>query len=271
MKPTLLSTLIALALTTSVMGAINDACSVNGTPGVCLSTTTCSNGGGTSTAGYCPNDPSNVRCCTKKCGSGGTCRFESTCSTGNTATGLCPGPSNFKCCLPASGGGGNCTPKAINKKTLDLLKEFEGWAASPYKDVAGYPTVGYGHKCSKNDCSELGYKFPMTKAQGEELLAKDVKGFEKCISDYINDTIKLNDNQYGALVSWSFNVGCGAAKDSTLISRLNKGDSPNTVAGEELPRWNKAGGKVVDGLTNRRKKEVELFKTSSTVIAHPPC
>lgn len=79
----------------------------------------------------------------------------------------------------------------------------------------------------------------------------------------------LNDNQYGALVSWSYNVGCGAAKGSSLLQRLNAGESPNTVASEELPLWNKGGGEVLPGLERRRAEEVELHNTSSDVEALP--
>jgi GH24 family phage-related lysozyme (muramidase) len=98
-----------------------------------------------------------------------------------------------------------------------------------------------------------------------------LKTYEKCISDGINDIIRLNENQYGALVSWAFNEGCGAAKTSTLISRLNAGESPSTVASQESPKWVYAGGQVLPGLVNRRNAEIALFKTASSVISHPPC
>ena len=68
-----------------------------------------------------------------------------------------------------------------------------------------------------------------------------------CLTEQIS--IPLNDNQYGALVSWAFNMGCGASGNATLVSRLNDGDDSKTVAGEELPKWNMGGGEVIDGLT----------------------
>lgn len=79
----------------------------------------------------------------------------------------------------------------------------------------------------------------------------------------------LNANQYGALVSWAFNVGCGASGSSSLIRRLNQGGDPNTVASEELPQWNKGNGQVIPGLTRRRAAEVNLFKTPTEVGALP--
>lgn len=79
----------------------------------------------------------------------------------------------------------------------------------------------------------------------------------------------LNINQYGALVSWSFNVGCGAAKSSTLIQRLNAGEDANTVIASELPQWNKGGGKVLPGLVTRRANEVKLAQTATDQGALP--
>jgi len=81
--------------------------------------------------------------------------------------------------------------------------------------------------------------------------------------------VTLTDNQVGALGSFSYNVGCGALGRSTLIKRLNAGEDPNTVAAQELPKFNKAGGKVLAGLTSRRNAEVALFQTPSQVKAHP--
>lgn len=92
--------------------------------------------------------------------------------------------------------------------------------------------------------------------------------FEVCLGNAIS-SVRLNANQYGALVSWSFNVGCGNMRSSTLVKRLNNGEDPNTVAEQELPKWNKAGGQVVDGLTRRRAEEVNLFQTYTSSGALP--
>ncbi|KAF9555426.1 glycoside hydrolase family 24 protein [Agrocybe pediades] len=260
---------LALALTLSVaQAALNGACTVGSTPGVCLSTSSCTGSGGTTHSGYCPNDPSDVKCCTKPCGSGGTCRFTSSCTTGKTQTGLCPGPSTFTCCLPKSG----CAiPTSVNSATLSLIKSSEGFVASPAPDPIGLPTVGYGHLCQTKGCSEVPYSFPLTTSTASSLLASDLKTYISCVYNDISTSVKLNDNQFGALVSWAFNVGCGNVASSTLVSRLNKGESPNTVASEELPKWNKAGGSVLPGLVTRRANEVKLFKTASSTIVHPSC
>lgn len=93
-------------------------------------------------------------------------------------SGLCPGSSDIQCCIRgggSGGGGGGVCPPHVQPNIIDFIKEFEGFSATPYNDVAGYPTVGYGHLCSTSDCSELPYSYPMTQAEGEELLADDVR------------------------------------------------------------------------------------------------
>lgn len=92
---------------------------------------------------------------------------------------------------------------------------------------------------------------------------------QQCITLDTTSAVVLNANQYGALVSWAFNVGCGASGDSTLIRRLNDGEDANTVASEELPKWNKGNGQPIAGLTRRRAAEVDLFKTPTDVGALP--
>lgn len=85
----------------------------------------------------------------------------------------------------------------------------------------------------------------------------------------VTNKATLNLNQYGALVSWSFNVGCGAAETSTLIRRLNAGEATNTVLAEELPRWVYGNGQVLPGLVRRRNAEVDLAKTPTSDKALP--
>ncbi|KAJ3526349.1 hypothetical protein NMY22_g10199 [Coprinellus aureogranulatus] len=213
-----------------------------------------------------PQRPADVKCCTKSCSTGGQCQLTSTCASGNTLSGLCPGDSTVKCCLPASG----CVAPNVNAATIALIKQWEGFVARPEPDPIGLPTVGYGHLCQTAGCAEVPYPFPLTTATASALLASDLKTYQSCIARYITDSVRLSDNQYGALVSWTFNVGCANAESSTLIRRLNNGENPNTVAEQELPRWNQAGGQVLPGLVQRRAAEVALFKTASSVIAHPP-
>ncbi|GLB44568.1 putative glycoside hydrolase family 24 [Lyophyllum shimeji] len=169
----------------------------------------------------------------------------------------------------ASIGARSACPAGINAATVNLIKSFEGFVPRPAPDPIGLPTVGFGHRCKTKGCAEVPFKFPLTQSTASQLLQSDVKPFVACINGAVSRKVVLNDNQLGALTSWSFNVGCGAAKSSTLVKRLNAGQNPNTVAAQELPRWNKAGGKVLAGLTRRRAAEVKLFQTPSKVKAHP--
>ncbi|KAJ7681989.1 hypothetical protein DFH06DRAFT_971442 [Mycena polygramma] len=110
----------------SAHAAVNGACTGGGLAsgvGVCISTTDCHNGGGTSTPGLCPGTASNIQCCTKSpCTSaslgGGVCRFISSC-TGNhySISNACPGPSNYKCCAP-------CAPGKRDESSSELEKRL---------------------------------------------------------------------------------------------------------------------------------------------------
>ena len=143
----LTSILTLLATIGPALGAVNGHCSVNGTPGVCLHTDDCSSGSGTSTAGFCPDDPADVKCCTKpSCGSSGNCRWTSSCS-GTTLSGQCPGPSDFKCCIAKSGGGGggggrggggsgSSTKHDLSAHGAAFIAGFEGFRADFYRDAA---------------------------------------------------------------------------------------------------------------------------------------
>lgn len=79
----------------------------------------------------------------------------------------------------------------------------------------------------------------------------------------LNSKAVLNANQYGALVSLAFNVGCGAVKSSSIVTRLNKGEKAATVYPQEFPKWVHGNGKVLPGLVRRRNAEVALAKKAA--------
>ena len=135
---------------------------------------------------------------------------------------------------------------------VDLIKNFEGLRLDSYLCSSNVPTIGYGHT---GPDVELGMRTTTQKA--ELLLKKDLERFEKAV--YLAIDVELSQNQFDALVSFAFNVGTGALNESTLRKRLNAGQDPNTVAREELPRWNKGANGPLEGLTRRRLAEVDLF------------
>jgi lysozyme len=139
----------------------------------------------------------------------------------------------------------------INAAGLQLIKEFEGLRLDAYICPAGVWTVGYG--------STGEHVYPgqvISEPEAEELLRKDLWRFEDCVSSRVQ--VGLTDNEYAALVSFSYNVGCGALQESTLLRRLNAGEPKPRVFTEELPKWCRGGGQVLPGLVRRRQAELDL-------------
>ncbi|KAL2022208.1 hypothetical protein VTK56DRAFT_5818 [Thermocarpiscus australiensis] len=163
-----------------------------------------------------------------------------------------------------------CTAPKSNQATVDLIASFEGFVPNVYTDATGNPTVGYGHLCQKPNCAEVPYPIPLSQADGKKLLADDMKKFETCITSLFNNKVTLNLNQYGALVSFSFNLGCAATEGSQLAKRLENGENVNTVISEEFPKWvHGNGGTVLQGLVRRRNAEIALAKTATSDKALP--
>ncbi|KAJ2081157.1 hypothetical protein H4R24_002540 [Coemansia sp. RSA 988] len=159
----------------------------------------------------------------------------------------------------------------INPATSALIKEYEGFAQNPKSDSDGQYTIGYGHICEEDDCSDITSTLPLTEKDAEELLEKDIVPAAECLDSSIDSSVTLNKNQWGALVSWAYDVGCESVSSSTLVSQLNDGQDPNDVAMKELPNWNKKDGKVLPHLTLRRNAELRLFQVESTSEAFPEC
>ena len=143
----------------------------------------------------------------------------------------------------------------IDSAGLELIKKFESFRAIAYKDTAGLWTIGWGHLIKK------GEKFlgPISSVQAQTLLLQDVQEAVDCVNRLT--TITLNQNQFDALVSFTYNLGCGALEESSLLKYVNLGRF--LAAASEFHKWNhdRVNGKlvVVAGLTNRRQLEVQLF------------
>lgn len=139
----------------------------------------------------------------------------------------------------------------INEAGLNLIKDFEGCRLKAYLCPAGIWTIGYGHT--------QGVKPDMVinQLQAERFLKQDLKRFEDAVTSLVK--VPITPNQFSALVSFAYNVGTGALYDSTLLRKLNKKDYKG--AANEFLRWNKAGGKVLSGLTRRRLAEKDLFES----------
>ena len=140
-----------------------------------------------------------------------------------------------------------------SKKGIELIKEFEGLELKPYRDSAGYLTIGYGHLI--NPFEKLNKCESIEKDEADLLLLDDIKIAEYAVNHLI--AVKLNQNQYDALVSFTFNLGAGNLRTSTLRKLLNK--EKYKEAANQFERWVYAGGRKLNGLIRRRKAEKELF------------
>jgi GH24 family phage-related lysozyme (muramidase) len=149
-----------------------------------------------------------------------------------------------------SSGGSASGPKRTNQNGLLLIKSFEGLRLKAYRDAVGIWTIGYGTtRGVQPDMS-------ISEAKAEQFLQQDLNRFEEAIHEAVEAS--LNDNQFSALVSFTYNVGSGALRSSTLLKYLNARRDLHSIADEFL-RWNRAGGRVLEGLTRRRKAERALF------------
>lgn len=137
----------------------------------------------------------------------------------------------------------------ISKNGLDLIKHFEGCELEAYKCPAGVWTIGYGHIKTAVEGMTI------TQHQADDMLIEEMNEYE----GYINNSVRvdLTQNQFDAMVSWVYNLGNGNLNASTLLKVLNSADYAGVPA--QMMRWNKAGGKVLEGLTRRRQAEADLF------------
>ena len=128
---------------------------------------------------------------------------------------------------------------------INLIKKFEGCQLKAYKCAAGVWTIGYGHTLNvkQNDI--------ITNQQAEDFLKEDLQKFEECVQKY-NSTYCWNQNEFDALVSFAFNIG-------SIDQLTARGARNREVIAEKILLYNKAGGKVLVGLTKRRQAERELF------------
>ncbi len=139
----------------------------------------------------------------------------------------------------------------ISQEGISLIKKFEGCKLEAYKCSAGVWTIGYGHTEGVKEGDTC------TQEEAEKLLRGDLFKFEEYVED--NVTVELDQSQFDALVAWTFNLGPGNLRESTMLKKLNNSDYASVPF--EMRRWNKAGGQTLDGLIRRRKAESLLFES----------
>ena len=148
-------------------------------------------------------------------------------------------------------------------KGIKLLKSFEGWRSKAYRDSVGVWTIGYGHT-SMAGPPKVTPNMTITKAQGENILKKDLKKYEKAVNDYVR--VQLTQEQFDALVSFCYNVGPGNFRKSSVLRYVNARRFDDVPS--RLMLWNKAGGRVLRGLTRRRAAEGELWSSGTREHRH---
>jgi len=161
-----------------------------------------------------------------------------------------PAPTPRPIRMPAS-------VRSLSTRGLNLIAGFEGFVARPYNDAAGHATIGYGHLLHYGPVTlaDLHGWGTITVARGLELLDADAARFERAVGLLV--TVPVSQGEFDALVSFAFNVGERALAGSTLLRLLNQ--SNRVEAADEFLRWNRAGGRVLAGLTRRRQAERHLF------------
>lgn len=145
--------------------------------------------------------------------------------------------------------------RRVNEAGLELIKRFEGFSPIPYADVVGKMTIGYGHLIRHGERWER-----ISAEQAQELLREDVVAAERAVERFI--TCPLRDNQFAALVSFTFNMGAGALQRSALRQKVNRGELEDVP--QELRRWVWAGGRRWQGLIRRREAEIALYQKGNS-------
>lgn len=143
-------------------------------------------------------------------------------------------------------------PESTGDKGVELICHFEGLKLERYRDAVGLWTIGYGHLILKEEMEKL---TKITTGEAKTLLRKDLKRTEDGVKKLL--THSATQRQFDALVSFAFNLGVGNLKKSTLLKKFNAGDIDGAAL--QFKSWNKAGGKVLTGLTRRREAEMKLF------------
>jgi lysozyme len=143
--------------------------------------------------------------------------------------------------------------RSISREGREFIARWEGFRTTRYLDVAGLPTIGWGHLIRPGEL----IPDPITEGEADELLVRDLYHAEKGVLRLVG--VPLSDGQFDALGSFTFNLGSGALQRSRLRLCINRGDLE--AAGQEFPRWCLAGGRRIPGLLRRRIAEAEMFQS----------
>ena len=144
----------------------------------------------------------------------------------------------------------------LDESGYKLIQEFEGLSLVPYLCSAKVATIGYGSTFYPSSKKVTMQDQPISLATAKWMLKETADKFATDVDKLIKS--KITQNQFNALVSFAFNLGVTSLGRSTLLKKVNINPNDPTIAAE-FAKWNKAGGKVLNGLTKRRAKEAKLY------------
>lgn len=145
-----------------------------------------------------------------------------------------------------------------SRNGIEHIKSWERFRGKAYRPLpTDRWTIGYGNTFYK-DGTPVKEGDLITQCEGEELLKTIVFRFENTVNEYVKS--ELNQNQFDALVSFVYNVGSNNFSTSTLLKVINNDPNDFNEIEKQFMRWVRSKGKVIDGLKNRRKSEIELYK-----------
>lgn len=145
--------------------------------------------------------------------------------------------------------------RKANQEAINLITSFEGCKLTAYQDIVGVWTIGYGNTMYPNGIS-VKKGDAITKEYALTLFSAILSRFESGVDRLVRADV--NENQFGALVSFAYNLGIGTLQKSDMLRKVIKNANDETIRAEFM-RFNKAGGKVVNGLVRRRKAEADLY------------
>lgn len=154
--------------------------------------------------------------------------------------------------------------KKISANGLNYIKQIEKFSPKVYLDQGGFATIGYGHLITKDESSSgkikigntfIKYNFGLIESQASTLLDQDCDFAENAVNQYVTTTI--SQNEFDALVSFVFNVGASAFKNSTLLKKINQGLKDDVPS--QFMRWIYTNGIKSKGLERRRKEESKIY------------
>jgi lysozyme len=147
--------------------------------------------------------------------------------------------------------------RQVGELGLTLIEGFEQFRAHPYQDAVGIWTIGYGAIWGLDGLRVTAAHPPIAEAQAQEMLRRDTRKAAAAVSRLVRPDIE--PCQFDALASFAFNLGGGALQASTLRRVINRGEDPPEIC---WTSWNKAGGRVLAGLTRRRLAERQLYQAA---------